>query len=131
MQVQANPDDPKAASEAFQQAASPDAMRQAVAQFPVLAQLIPTIQQVINEQVPPEQRPAFEQKLAWLQQIVGDAPPQQPPQDQQEQAIRQLVSVYQQMGENGLRQFLQGQGLPAHEVNQIVDGVKQIIAGGE
>ena len=67
---QANPNDPQAAFEAFQQAGSLDAMRQTVEQFPVLAQMIPTIQQVIQQQVPPDQRPAFEQRLAWLQQIV-------------------------------------------------------------
>ncbi len=47
-------------------------MRQAVGQFPVLAQMIPTIEQVIREQVPPEARPAFEQRLAWLQQIMDE-----------------------------------------------------------
>jgi len=71
MQVQSNPNDPQAAFEAFEQAGSVDAMRQLVAQFPVLAQMIPTIEGVINEQVPPEDRPALEQQLAWLRKLVG------------------------------------------------------------
>jgi len=70
MVVQANPNDPQAAFDAFQRAHSLDAMQQTVLQFPILAQMIPAIEQVIQQQVSPEYRPAFEQKLAWLRQIV-------------------------------------------------------------
>jgi hypothetical protein len=31
-----------------------------------------TIEEVINQQVPPEHRSAFEQRLTWLRQIVAD-----------------------------------------------------------
>jgi tetratricopeptide (TPR) repeat protein len=53
---------------AFQQAGSVEAMQQAVARFPLLAQadFIVTIEQVITQQVPPEQR------LAWLRQIINE-----------------------------------------------------------
>lgn len=68
--AQANPNDPQAAFEAFLRADSPDAMEQAVRQFMVLAQMIPAIEQVIQQQVSPEHRSALEQKLAWLRQIV-------------------------------------------------------------
>ena len=70
MQTQADSNNPQAAFEAFQQADSLDAMRQVVVQYPILKQMIPTIEQVINEQVPPQHRPAFETRLAWLKQIA-------------------------------------------------------------
>jgi hypothetical protein len=49
-------------------------MRQVVARFPALAQadLIAVIAQFIAEQAPPEQRPYFEQRLAWLRQIAKE-----------------------------------------------------------
>ncbi|MBZ0276380.1 MAG: tetratricopeptide repeat protein [Anaerolineae bacterium] len=62
--------DLQAAFEAFQQAGSQEGMRQVVGQFPILRQLIPTIEQFIRENVPPEHKPALEQRLAWLRQIV-------------------------------------------------------------
>ncbi len=66
-------DPAQAAFEAFRQAASPVAMQQAVAQFPSMAQadFIAAIEQVIAQQVQPEQRSAFEQRLAWLQQVAN------------------------------------------------------------
>jgi tetratricopeptide (TPR) repeat protein len=62
--------DPQAVFDAFQRVESLEAMRQAVQQYPILVQMIPAIQQVIEQQVPPELRPAFEQRLAWLHQIA-------------------------------------------------------------
>jgi hypothetical protein len=49
-------------------------MRQAVAQFPLLAQadFIAAIEQVIAQQVPPEQQGYFEQRLGWLRQIAKE-----------------------------------------------------------
>jgi tetratricopeptide (TPR) repeat protein len=60
--------------DAFQEAVSPEAMRQIATRFPLLleAEFMPTITQVIAEQIPPEQRPAFQQKLAWLRQIAAE-----------------------------------------------------------
>jgi hypothetical protein len=65
------PDPAQAAFEAFQRAGSPQAMQAAVAQHPLLqdAGLIEAIEQAIAAQVPPEQKPAFEQRLAWLKAI--------------------------------------------------------------
>jgi serine/threonine protein kinase/Tfp pilus assembly protein PilF len=62
------------AFEAFQQADSLEAMRQAVAHFPLLAQadFIAAIQQAIAQQVPPEHRPTFKQRLVWLRQIAEE-----------------------------------------------------------
>lgn len=67
-------DPTQAAFEAFQQADSPAAMRQAVVQFPFTTQpdFIAAIEQTIAQQVPPEHRPAFEQRLAWLRQIANE-----------------------------------------------------------
>jgi serine/threonine protein kinase len=67
------PDPVQAAFEAFRRAGSPQAMQAAVAQHPLLqdARLIQVIEQAIAEQVPPEQKPAFEQRLAWLKQVTG------------------------------------------------------------
>jgi hypothetical protein len=36
------------------------------------ADFITTVEQVIAQQVPPEHRPAFEQRLAWLWQIAKE-----------------------------------------------------------
>jgi hypothetical protein len=65
------PNPAQAAFEAFQRAGSPQAMQAAVAQHPLLqdAGLIEAIEQAIAAQVPPEQKPAFEQRLAWLKAI--------------------------------------------------------------
>jgi tetratricopeptide (TPR) repeat protein len=62
------------ALEAFQQAESVIEMQQAVAQFPLLARVdfLGIIEQVIAQQVPPEHRPALEQRLAWLRQIANE-----------------------------------------------------------
>lgn len=46
--AQTNSNDPQAAFEAFQRATSLTEMRQTVQQFPVLTQMIPTIEQVIG-----------------------------------------------------------------------------------
>lgn len=127
--MQADPNDPQAAFEAFQGAGSPDAMRQAVAQFPELAQLIPTIEQVIQTQVPPEARPAFEQRLAWLRQIVGEGggATASDEQQQMEAAVQQLVGLYQQHGEAGLRQVLGQQGMTPDQIEQLIAVVKQAL----
>jgi hypothetical protein len=71
----APPVDPtQQAFEAFQQAGSAETMQQAVARFPFMAQadFIAAIEQVIAQQVPPEHRPAFEQRLVWLRQIANE-----------------------------------------------------------
>ena len=48
-------------------------MQAAAVQHPMLkdAQFILAIEELIAEQVTPEQKPAFEQRLAWLKQIAG------------------------------------------------------------
>jgi serine/threonine protein kinase len=63
------------AFEDFQQAGSLAAMRQVVASHPILinANFITAIEQAINQQVPPEQWPAFEQRLIWLRQIASQS----------------------------------------------------------
>ncbi|MCB0165314.1 MAG: tetratricopeptide repeat protein [Anaerolineae bacterium] len=67
----------QAAFNAFQQAVSLEAMRQAVAQYTILkdTQLITAIEQAIAQQVPPDQRPHFEQRLGWLKQIAQEQNP--------------------------------------------------------
>jgi len=62
--------DAQVAFEAFQRATSLDAMRQAVGQYPILKDMIQTIQQVIQMQVPPHLKPEFETRLNWLIQIA-------------------------------------------------------------
>jgi tetratricopeptide (TPR) repeat protein len=62
--------DQSAAFDAFQYAYSLDMMQQAVAEFPVLAQIIPTIEKIIARTLPPQYHPLFDQRLAWLRQVV-------------------------------------------------------------
>jgi tetratricopeptide (TPR) repeat protein len=59
---------------ALVQAGSLDEIRQAVAQFPFMTgqEFIQSIEQVIAQQVPPEQRQPYEQRLDWLQQIASE-----------------------------------------------------------
>ncbi len=49
-------------------------MQAAVTQHPMLKdkQFIQTIQETIQEQVKLEDKPAFEQRLAWLKQIASN-----------------------------------------------------------
>ncbi len=58
---------------AFRQAGSEMAMAQVVAQYPFMVDeaFMATVEQAINQQVPPEHRPAFEQRLTWLHQIAA------------------------------------------------------------
>ena len=60
--------------EAFLRADTPQAMLSAVALHPLFtdAQFIQALAKFINEQVQPEQKPAFEQRLHWLRQIAGN-----------------------------------------------------------
>jgi tetratricopeptide (TPR) repeat protein len=60
------------ALDAFQYTESPTEIQRATICFPLLLQsnFIATIEQVIA-QVPPERRPAFEQRLDWLRQIAN------------------------------------------------------------
>jgi hypothetical protein len=50
------------------------AMQQAVARFPLMAGpgFLAAIEQAIAQQVPPEHRPVFEQRLAWLRPIASE-----------------------------------------------------------
>jgi tetratricopeptide (TPR) repeat protein len=59
---------------ALMQAGSLDEIRQAVAQFPFMTdqEFIQAIEQAIAQQVPPEQRQPYEQRLAWLRQIASE-----------------------------------------------------------
>ncbi len=59
---------------AFKQADSLEAMRQTVKRFPLLLQTesMMMIEKVIPQQLPPAQRPLFEQHLAWLRQIAKE-----------------------------------------------------------
>ncbi len=62
------------AFEAFRQAVSAAAMRQAVGQYPFMAQadFIAAIEQVIAQQGPAEQRAYFEERLGWLKGMMRD-----------------------------------------------------------
>jgi hypothetical protein len=87
---QVNPFQP--AFEAFQHAASPDELRQAVAQFPFMrnADFIMAVEEAIAQQVPPHLKPTFEQRLAWLRQIANEqkqAPQQSNPASEQRQGL--------------------------------------------
>ena len=68
-----HPNTAQAAFEAFQLADTLQVMQTAAAQYPMLkdGHFIQTIQKIIIEQVSPEYKPAFEQRLTWLKQIVG------------------------------------------------------------
>jgi serine/threonine protein kinase/uncharacterized glyoxalase superfamily protein PhnB len=63
----------QAACEAFQRAASSQEMQAAASQYPFMTDdgFIQTIEQVIGEQVPPEHKPAFQERLDWLRQIIN------------------------------------------------------------
>ena len=70
--TQAEPENPaQAAFKAFQRADNPQAMKTALAQYPLMAEpdFVQAIEEVIKQQVPSEGRPQFEQRLAWLKQI--------------------------------------------------------------
>jgi tetratricopeptide (TPR) repeat protein len=58
--------------DAFQRVSSPQAMQAAVEQHPLLkdSQFIKFIEKIIKEEVPPEHKPAFEARLAWLREIT-------------------------------------------------------------
>jgi serine/threonine protein kinase/Flp pilus assembly protein TadD len=62
------------AVETFQLTTSLAGLQQAVTQFPFMIgpQFIAAVEQVIAEQVPPEHRPTFEQRLIWLREIAGE-----------------------------------------------------------
>jgi hypothetical protein len=49
-------------------------MRQALTRFPFMVQadFIAAIEQIIAQQMPPEDRYLFEQRLAWLKQIAKE-----------------------------------------------------------
>jgi tetratricopeptide (TPR) repeat protein len=59
---------------AMMQASSLDELRQVVAQFPFMADptFMQMVEQFIAEQVPPEERPYYEQRLTALQQIAEE-----------------------------------------------------------
>ncbi len=61
------------AFKAFQTTSSLDAMQTIVKQYPFMKEdgFIQAIERTIKEQVPPNLKPAFEQRLAWLKQITG------------------------------------------------------------
>ena len=62
------------AFEAFQRAGSLDEMRRTAAQFPFMTapNFIAAIQQAIAQQVPQNFKAAFNQRLAWLRQVVNE-----------------------------------------------------------
>ena len=62
----------KAAFGAFQRAGSTQEMQSAAAQYPFMTEdgFIDAIEKVIKEQVPPERKAAFKQRLTWLRQIA-------------------------------------------------------------
>jgi len=63
----------QAAFDAFRRAGSLQEMQAAAVQYSMLKDkhFVQTIEQLIREQVPPEHKPVFEQRLAWLKQIAG------------------------------------------------------------
>jgi hypothetical protein len=67
-------DDPQQAFAAFQDADSPDVMRQAVGQFPIRARpyFIAAIERAVAEQVPSTQQPTIRQRLTRLQQLAAE-----------------------------------------------------------
>lgn len=64
--------------------------------------------------------------VAQVRQVMGQAPTQLQ-HNEQEQIIRQLMSIYQQHGEAGLRQMLMQQGIPTAQVDGIIAAIKQIL----
>jgi tetratricopeptide (TPR) repeat protein len=63
----------QAAFDAFQRATSPAEMQAAVTRYPFMTEqgFLQAIEQVLKEQVQPEDRPAFQQRLAWLRQLAN------------------------------------------------------------
>jgi tetratricopeptide (TPR) repeat protein len=61
----------QAAFESFKQAAFPQEMQTAASQYPFMTDdsFIQAVEQVIAEQVHPEHKPAFQERLDWLRQI--------------------------------------------------------------
>ena len=69
-----NADNPaQQAFTAFQQTNSAEDMLSAITEYPFMtdAQFIAAVEQIITEQVPPEHKPNFQQRLEWLKQIAG------------------------------------------------------------
>lgn len=62
------------AFEAFQKAGSVQVMRQAVLRFPIMIQsdFITAVEGTIAQNVPPENQPAFQERLNWLRQIAHE-----------------------------------------------------------
>jgi hypothetical protein len=65
---------------------------------------------------------------ARLQHLLGRAPARLQ-QNGQEQVVRQLISIYQQVGEAGLQQVLIQEDIPAVQVDELIYVIKQ--ASGE
>jgi TPR repeat protein len=59
---------------ALVQAGSLDDIQQALVRFPFMTgqEFIQSVEQVIVQQVPPEHKPAAEQRLDWLRQIANE-----------------------------------------------------------
>ena len=70
-------DSVQAAFEAFQRVGSIQEMQVSVAQFPFMTEdgFIDAIEKIIQEQVPPEQKPAFKHRLDWLRHIDNEQKP--------------------------------------------------------
>lgn len=64
--------DAQAAFEAFQRASSRDDMQQAMQRCPFMTnpQFIAAIENIIKEKVPPQAKPAFQQRLDWLKSLA-------------------------------------------------------------
>jgi tetratricopeptide (TPR) repeat protein len=62
------------AFKAFQESGSPDRMQHAVEKLPLMtsADFIAGVEQILAQQVVPEDKPAFEQRLTWLRRIAGE-----------------------------------------------------------
>jgi len=69
--------------------------------------------------------PAGVQYAAQARQDLG-VPSVQPQPDEQEQVMIQLVDIYRQIGESGLRAFLLQNNIPVSQINEIVTIIKQI-----
>lgn len=67
----------QSAFEDFQHTTSFHDMQVASAKYPFMTdkQFIQAIEEIINEQVPPEHKPAYEERLSWLKQIAGKQKP--------------------------------------------------------
>jgi tetratricopeptide (TPR) repeat protein len=69
----AKPNSVQSAFEAFRHANLPKDLQLAIAHHPFMVnkQFIEAIEEIVNEQVPADDKPSYEQRLTWLRQIAN------------------------------------------------------------